>query len=147
MNFLIGRYAKVNAKDKKPDTFDFLGFTHFCDKTRKGRFRVSRKTRRKKINISLKKMNSWLKAIRNRVKTREWWKIVSAKLRGHFEYYDISGNYTALARSLASQPSSILMYEPLSNLDAKLRVKMRIELKRLHSEIKQTILYVTHDQM
>jgi len=42
-------------------------------------------------------MNSWLKAIRNRVKTKEWWKIVvSAKLRGHFEYYGISGNYTAI---------------------------------------------------
>jgi len=88
----FGRYAK----DKKPDTFDFLGFTHFCDKTRNGSFKVGRKTRRKKFNLSLKKMNSWLKAIRNRVKTRVWWKIVSAKLRGHFEYYGISGNYTAI---------------------------------------------------
>jgi len=88
----FGRYAK----DKKPDTFDFLGFTHFCDKTRNGSFKVGRKTRRKKFNLSLKKMNSWLKAIRNRVKTRVWWKIVSAKLRGHFEYYGVSGNYAAI---------------------------------------------------
>jgi len=92
----FGRYAKINAKDKKPDTFDFLGFTHFCDKTRNGSFKVGRKTRRKKFNLNLKKMNSWLKAVRNRVKTKEWWKIVSAKLRGHFEYYGISGNYTAI---------------------------------------------------
>ena len=92
----FGRYAKVDAKDKKPDTFDFLGFTHFCDKTRNGSFKVGRKTRRKKFNLSLKKMNSWLKAIRNRIKTKEWWKIVSAKLRGHFEYYGVSGNYTAI---------------------------------------------------
>lgn len=92
----FGRYAKINAKGKKPDTFDFLGFTHFCDKTRKGNFKVGRKTRRKKFNISLKKMNSWLKAVRNRVKTKEWWKIVSAKLRGHFEYYGISGNYVSI---------------------------------------------------
>ena len=41
-------------------------------------------------------MNSWLKAIRNRVKTKEWWKIVSAKLRGYFEYYGISGNYATI---------------------------------------------------
>jgi len=61
----FGRYAKIDAKDKKPDTFDFLGFTHFCDKTRNGSFKVGRKTRRKKFNLSLKKMNSWLKAIRN----------------------------------------------------------------------------------
>jgi len=92
----FGRYAKINAKDKKPDTFDFLGFTHFIDKTRKGKFKVGRKTRREKFNLSLKKMNSWLKAIRNKVKTKEWWKIVSAKLRGHFEYYGISGNYAAI---------------------------------------------------
>jgi len=92
----FGRYAKINAKDKKPDTFDFLGFTHFCDKTRNGSFKVGRKTRRKKFNTSLKKMNLWLKAIRNRVKTREWWKIVSVKIRGHFEYYGISGNYAAI---------------------------------------------------
>jgi len=92
----FGRYAKVNAKDKKPDTFDFLGFTHFCDKTRKGKFKVGRKTRRKKFSLSLKKMNGWLKAVRNAVKTKVWWRIVSAKLRGHFEYYGISGNYTAI---------------------------------------------------
>jgi|SRR5690554_1036252 len=52
----------------------------------------------------------------------------------------------ALARSLAPQPSCLLMDEPLSNLDAKLRVDMRTELKRIHSETKQTIVYVTHDQ-
>ena len=53
----------------------------------------------------------------------------------------------ALARSLAPQPNCLLMDEPLSNLDAKLRVDMRTELKRIHSETKQTIIYVTHDQL
>jgi len=53
----------------------------------------------------------------------------------------------ALARSLAPHPSCLLMDEPLSNLDAKLRVDMRTELKRIHSETKQTIIYVTHDQI
>jgi len=41
-------------------------------------------------------MNGWLKSVRNAVKTREWWKIVSAKLRGHFECYGISGNYASI---------------------------------------------------
>jgi multiple sugar transport system ATP-binding protein len=53
----------------------------------------------------------------------------------------------ALARSLAPQPSCLLMDEPLSNLDAKLRVDTRTELKRIHSETKQTVIYVTHDQI
>ena len=51
------------------------------------------------------------------------------------------------ARSLAPQPSYLLMDEPLSNLDAKLRIDMRTELKRIHSETNQTIIYVTHDQL
>lgn len=53
----------------------------------------------------------------------------------------------ALARSLVRTPRVFLMDEPLSNLDAKLRVTMRAELKHLHHELKITTVYVTHDQM
>jgi ABC-type thiamine transport system ATPase subunit len=52
----------------------------------------------------------------------------------------------ALARSLVLKPSIILMDEPLSNLDAKIRVSLRSQLKRIQSELNATILYVTHDQ-
>jgi iron(III) transport system ATP-binding protein len=52
----------------------------------------------------------------------------------------------ALARMLALQPEIILLDEPLSNLDAKLRLEMRAELKRIHREIGATIVFVTHDQ-
>jgi multiple sugar transport system ATP-binding protein len=52
----------------------------------------------------------------------------------------------ALARMLVTQPSIFLMDEPLSNLDAKLRMEMRTEIKRLHRESKATTIYVTHDQ-
>ena len=53
----------------------------------------------------------------------------------------------ALARSLVRTPRVFLMDEPLSNLDAKLRVVMRAELKHLHHELQITTIYVTHDQM
>jgi multiple sugar transport system ATP-binding protein len=53
----------------------------------------------------------------------------------------------ALGRALIRKPNVFLMDEPLSNLDAKLRVQMRGELKRLHSELGITIIYVTHDQV
>jgi multiple sugar transport system ATP-binding protein len=53
----------------------------------------------------------------------------------------------ALARSLVRTPRVFLMDEPLSNLDAKLRVTMRAELKHLHHEMRITTVYVTHDQM
>ncbi len=53
----------------------------------------------------------------------------------------------AIARTLAPNPRVLFMDEPLSNLDAKLRIEMRAELKRLHLETNSTFVYVTHDQL
>jgi multiple sugar transport system ATP-binding protein len=53
----------------------------------------------------------------------------------------------ALGRALVRDPAVFLMDEPLSNLDAKLRVQMRSEIKRFHQNLKATIIYVTHDQL
>ena len=53
----------------------------------------------------------------------------------------------AIARTLAPEPTVLFMDEPLSNLDAKLRLEMRYELQRLHVETGSTFVYVTHDQM
>lgn len=52
----------------------------------------------------------------------------------------------ALARAISKMPECFLMDEPLSNLDAKLRVQMRIEISKLHENLGATIIYVTHDQ-
>jgi len=53
----------------------------------------------------------------------------------------------AMGRALAREPAIYLFDEPLSNLDAKLRVQMRTEIKKLHKRLKTTIVYVTHDQI
>jgi multiple sugar transport system ATP-binding protein len=53
----------------------------------------------------------------------------------------------ALGRAIVREPKVFLFDEPLSNLDAKLRVQMRAEIARLHSRLKTTIIYVTHDQV
>ncbi len=53
----------------------------------------------------------------------------------------------AMGRALARNPAIFLFDEPLSNLDAKLRVEMRAEIKSLHQRLKNTIVYVTHDQV
>ncbi len=94
----FGRYAEENARKRgeKPGSFNFLGMTHYVDKTRKGWFKVGRKTDRKKFRTKIKEMNDWLKQIRNMVSVKEWWVILKAKLRGHFQYYGISGNYAGI---------------------------------------------------
>src|ERR1700681_4705234 len=53
----------------------------------------------------------------------------------------------ALGRAIVRQPQVFLFDEPLSNLDAKLRVQMRVELKKLHNRLNTTAVYVTHDQV
>jgi len=64
--------------------------------------------------------------------------------------YEMSGGERqriALARAIVREPKAFLLDEPLSNLDAKLRVTARMELKKLHRELKSTFVYVTHDQI
>ncbi len=94
----FGRYAEENARKRgeKPRTFRFLGMTHYVDKTRKGWFKVGRKTDGKKFRMKVKEINDWLKQIRNMKAITEWWKILQAKLRGHYQYYGISGNYVGV---------------------------------------------------
>ncbi|VAW76100.1 Retron-type RNA-directed DNA polymerase [hydrothermal vent metagenome] len=96
--FSFGRYEKMNARrdKRKANTFDFLGLTHYCDVTRKGYFKVGRKTSAKKFRAKAKALNQWLKAIRNLMLTKDWWKMLGAKLRGHYEYYGVSENYRSI---------------------------------------------------
>jgi multiple sugar transport system ATP-binding protein len=64
--------------------------------------------------------------------------------------HELSGGQqqrVALARMVVTEPGILLFDEPLSNLDAKLRMKLRSELKRLHSSLGATSIYVTHDQV
>ena len=98
----FGPNAAVHAKregKKKPETFDFLGFTHFCSRTRNGkRFRMKRVTARKKFRAKLAAFKQWLKENRAKMTTRELWKKACAKLRGHYSYYGVTDNSRAIGR-------------------------------------------------
>lgn len=97
----FGRFAKENTKrrgKRKPDTFEFLGFTHYCTETQDGRFMVGIRTSKKRMNRALVTMNRWLKGMRNLVSTETIWERLSAKLTGHYNYYGISGNFVAINR-------------------------------------------------
>ncbi len=79
----------------------------------------------------------------------------AAKLLGIVDLLDrkpkqLSGGQrqrVALGRAIVRQPKVFLFDEPLSNLDAKLRVQMRAEISKLHKKINNTMIYVTHDQV
>ncbi len=80
----------------KIGTFDFLGFTHFCEATRKGNFKVGRKTSAKKLREKMKDLNLWMKSVRNAASLKEWWPVLRSKLLGHYRYYGVSGNIREL---------------------------------------------------
>lgn len=92
----FGRFASENRAKRgqgKPETFNFLGFTHYCSKTQDGRFQVRVKTQGKRLNKAVMEMNIYLKRVRNLLKPKEIWQMVTAKLQGHYNYYGVSGNF------------------------------------------------------
>jgi group II intron reverse transcriptase/maturase len=91
----FGRFAAENRKKRgvgKPDTFDFLGFTHYCSTSHKtGKFRMKRRTARKKYCAKLKAMNEWLKRNRH-LRLKDLLGMLNSKLRGHYQYYGMTDN-------------------------------------------------------
>ena len=89
---------KARARGEKPQTFDFLGLTHYCSRTRNGwRFRMKRLTSRKKFKAKLLAFKEWLKANRTTL-VSELMKTVVAKVRGHIAYYGVTDNSRGISR-------------------------------------------------
>ena len=81
---------------EKPQTFDFLGFTHCCGTSRYGYFSMVHKTTRKNLSCKLQEIKEWIKKVKNSLSLKEWWPVLKAKLIGHYSYFGISGNYRSL---------------------------------------------------
>ena len=81
---------------QKPQTFDFLGFTHYWEKTRRGGYAVKAKTRAAKLNGALQRVERWCKQHRHQ-SLRTQHEELSQQVSGHYAYYGIRGNYRALA--------------------------------------------------
>ncbi len=90
----FGRFAerdcKLNGKGKPP-TFDFLGFTHYCSKSKNGKFRVKRKSSQKKVNAKLKNQKEWLKAHRT-MNIKDIMTRLKRSLTGYYNYYCVTDN-------------------------------------------------------
>jgi RNA-directed DNA polymerase len=96
----FGRYERQNARrqGRKANTFDFLGFTHYCGHSRKGSFLLGRKTSRKKFRKACREMSAWLKEVRSVRRLQEIWSDLAAKLRGHYGCYGVQGNSRMIAK-------------------------------------------------
>lgn len=94
----FGRFAEQDAARRgkpKPDTFDFLGFTHVCARSRTGKFTVHVRTMKKRLKRGLKAVADWCQKHRHdRVSDQQ--RTLNQKLRGHYQYYGLPTNYERL---------------------------------------------------
>jgi group II intron reverse transcriptase/maturase len=90
----FGRFAEPEAKRRgqKPETFDFLGFTHYCGRSHSGNFKVKRRTSEKKFRAKLGEVKEWLRQERSRQKKGQLLQRAKLKLVGHLNYYAITDN-------------------------------------------------------
>lgn len=90
----FGRFARIDAKKRvaKPEGFTFLGFDHYCGKTRKGHFKVKRRTNRKKLGASLEKFTAWCQKSRCWMSKGQMLRQAKARIVGHLNYYAITDN-------------------------------------------------------
>jgi len=91
----FGKYQKEHRKAEDKRTFDFLGFTHFCSKGRKGQFRVKRKMSHKKLTAKLKAIKEWVKGNRT-VDIKYTMKSLNRKLSGLYNYYCITDSTNSM---------------------------------------------------
>jgi group II intron reverse transcriptase/maturase len=90
----FGRFARREARKRgeKPKEFTFLGLTHYCGKTKRGYFKVKRRTDRKKMAQSLRRFADWAQCARNRSSKGEMLRRARARVTGHLNYYAITDN-------------------------------------------------------
>ena len=96
----FGRFAEENRRRKgkgKPETFTFLGFTHYCSRSKNGKFRVKRKTSKKKFTKKCKEIHRKIKSMRI-WELKDMIKRVNQILVGYFHYYGITDNSKSIAR-------------------------------------------------
>jgi group II intron reverse transcriptase/maturase len=90
----FGKFARENARKRgqKPQEFTFLGFTHYCGKTRQGHFKLKRRTSRKKFRLSLNKFAEWARNKRSELSKAQMLKRARMRMVGHLNYYAITDN-------------------------------------------------------
>jgi group II intron reverse transcriptase/maturase len=90
----FGRFAREDAQKRgeKPEDFTFLGFKHYCGKTKEGYFKVKRRTSRKKLGQSLRRFTDWARKARHVLRKGEMLRQARSRVMGHLSYYAITDN-------------------------------------------------------
>jgi group II intron reverse transcriptase/maturase len=96
----FGRFARSNAQKQgqKPGEFTFLGFTHYCGKSKNGHFKVKRRTSRKKLGASLRAFRYWARRARHKQTKAEMLARAKARVQGHLNDYAITDNARSCSR-------------------------------------------------
>ena len=121
-------------RKEKLESFNFLGFTHYCTKSRRGKFIMGHKTSKENLARKLKETKEWMKKIRNQLALKDWWPTLKAKLTGHYNYFGISGNYRCLMQ----------FYKSIFNLTFKW-INRRSQKKSMTFE--QYVNYLQHNPL
>jgi RNA-directed DNA polymerase len=126
----FGRFAARNRErrgDRKPETFEFLGFTHMCAKTRSGRFKLKRVTSKKKMRAKLKSVKTEMRRrMHHPIPEQGAW--LARVLQGHYNYYAVPDNSEALRGF--RQAVARLWRQALSRRSQKARITWQ-RLRRL----------------
>lgn len=127
----FGRFAERDCARRgegAPGTFDFLGFTHYCGHSRAGRFKLKRKTAKKKLRAKYQELKAWLRANLT-TPVKEVWVTLNRKLQGHYQYYGVSDNWPWL----------------LTYREAALRMALRwLRRRSQRGKMRYTTFYTTY---
>jgi RNA-directed DNA polymerase len=96
----FGRFARHNAQTRgtKPEEFTFLGFAHYCGKSKRGHFKVKRRTSRKKLGAGLRAFSHWARRARHKQTKAEMLTRAKVRLQGHLTDYAITDNARSCSR-------------------------------------------------
>jgi RNA-directed DNA polymerase len=89
---LVSFSKRAYARGTKQQTFDFLGFTFYLGKSRKGETIAKTKTSKKRVRDKLRRVKEWICKVKNQYRLMQIWEMFCIKLRGHIEYYGVSFN-------------------------------------------------------
>lgn len=138
----FGRYAQENRRRRgegKPETFEFLGFTHYCSKSQKGWFRVKRKTSKKKLRSKIQEMKQWIKQ-RMHYKVSETIEQLNVKLLGHYRYYGITDNTESIRQFY--EITVKMLYKTLNRRTQKNKYSFEKYHRKIENKIIKPRIYV-----